>query len=160
MDHAQDLRRVLKKLRQHKLYVNAKKSEFSLRELEFLGRVLSGEGIRPDLKKIQAICEWEGTRTHKEVRSFLDLANYYKKFIKNFSKVASPLFNLLDKEGQVLKWDEECDKTFLELKTLLSTAGVLKYPEFVKKIVVHTDTWWRLDGRRASSAIQKPEVDG
>jgi hypothetical protein len=138
-DHARDLRWVLEKLRQHKLYANAEKSEFALRELEFLGHVLSGEGIRPDPKKIQAIREWEVPRTQKGVRSFLGLANYYRKFIKNFHKVASPLSNLLGKEGQVLKWDEDYDKAFAELKTLLSTAGVLKYPEFDKEFEVHTD---------------------
>ena len=73
------------------------------------------------------------------MRSFLGLANYYRKFIKNFSKVALPLSNLLGKEGQVLKWDENCDKAFAELKTLLSTADVLKYPEFDKEFKVHTD---------------------
>ena len=139
LDHGRDLRRVLEKLRQQKLYANAKKKGVSTKGVGILGHVLSGEGIRPDPKKIQAICEWEVPRTQKEVKSFLGLANYYRKFIKNFSKVASSLSNLLGKEGQVLKWDEECDKTFLELKTLLSTAGVLKYPEFDKELEVHTD---------------------
>lgn len=71
-----------------------------------MGHVLSGNGIRPDPKKIPAIREWEALRMQKKVRSFLGLANYYRKFIKNFSKIASPLSNLLGKEGQLLKWDE------------------------------------------------------
>ena len=75
----------------------------------------------------------------KRVRSFLGLANYYRKLIKNFSKVASPLSNLLGKEGQPLKWNEACANAFEEFKTLLSTAGVLKYPEFDKEFEVHTD---------------------
>ena len=104
-----------------------------------MDHVLSDKDIRPDPKKIQTIREWEVPRTQKEVRSFLGLANYYRKFIKNSFKVAAPLSNLLGKEGQVLKWDEECDKIFLELKTLLSTVGVLKYPEFDKKFEVNTD---------------------
>ena len=73
------------------------------------------------------------------MRSFLGLVNYYQNFIRHISKVVSPLSNLLGKEGQVLKWDEDCDKAFQEVKTLLSTAGVLKYPEFDKKFKVHTD---------------------
>ena len=68
------------------------------------------------------------------------LGNYYRKFIKNFSKVASPLSNLLGMEGQVLNWNEECNKTFLELKTLLSIVGVLKDLEFDKEFEVHTNT--------------------
>lgn len=139
VEHARDLRKVLSKLRENKLYVNADKSEFALKELDFLGHVLGGDGIRPDPKKIEAIREWETPRTQKGVRSFLGLANYYRKFIKNFSKVASPLSNLLGKEGQPLKWDEACANAFDELKTLLSTAGVLKYPEFDKEFEVHTD---------------------
>jgi hypothetical protein len=134
LDHVRDLKRVLEKLRENKLYVNAEKNEFALRELEFLGQVLAGDGIRPDPKKIQAIREWDAPRTQKGVRSFLGFANYYRKFIKNFSKVASPLSNLLVKEGQPLKWDETCENAFNELKTSLSMAGVLKYPEFDKSL--------------------------
>ena len=70
---------------------------------------------------------------------FLELANYYRRFIKNFSKIAGPLSDLLVKEGMVLKWTEVCDDAFNELKRLLSTAGVLKYPEFDKAFEVHTD---------------------
>jgi hypothetical protein len=124
LDHARDLKRVLEKLRENKLYVNAEKNEFALSKLEFLGHVLGGHRIRPDPKKIQAIREWEAPRTQKMVRSFLGFANYYRKFIKNFSKVASPLSNILGKEGLPFKCDETCENAFNELKTLLSTAGV------------------------------------
>ena len=91
LDHTRNLRRVLEKLGQHKLYDCAEKSEFSLRELEFLGHILSDEDIRSNPKKLQAIREWEVPRTQKGVRSYLGLANYYRKFIK----VASSISNLL-----------------------------------------------------------------
>lgn len=89
--HALDVAKVLTKLREHSLFANAKKSEFFLKELEFLGHVLNEKGIKPDPKKIKAIVEWEVLQTQKGVRSLLGLANYYRKFIKNFSKIAGPL---------------------------------------------------------------------
>ena len=93
----------LRKFRENKLYMNAKKSEFSLSELDFLDHVLSGEGIRPDPNKIQAIRECQALRIKKGVRFFLGLANYYRKFIKNYSNIVPPLSNLLGKGGQILK---------------------------------------------------------
>ena len=94
LEHARDLKKVLGKLRENKLDVNAEKSEFALKKLEVLGHILGRDGIRPDPKIIQAIREWEALRIHKNMRSFLGLANYYQKFIRNFSKVASPQSNL------------------------------------------------------------------
>ena len=94
LEHARDFKKVLGKLRENKLDVNAEKSEFALKKLEVLGHILGRDGIRPDPKIIHAIREWEALRIHKNMRSFLGLANYYKKFIRNFSKVALPLSNL------------------------------------------------------------------
>lgn len=78
LDHVWDQWRALEKLRQHKKYANAEKNELSPRELEFLGYILSGEGIRPDPKKIQSIREWQVPGTQKNVRFILGLANYYQ----------------------------------------------------------------------------------
>ena len=105
-----------------------------------MGHVLGGDGNRMDPKKIQAIRELEATRTQKWVRSFFGSAKFYRKFIKNFLKVASYLSNLWGKEGQPLRWDETCANAFNELKTLLSTAKILKFPEFDKEFEVHTDS--------------------
>ena len=115
-DHARDLEKVLSKLRQYQLFANVQKSEFFLEELEFLGHVLNWEGIRPDSKKIQAIKEWVISLIQKGVWLFLGLANYYRKFIKNFSKIAGPLLDLFTKERTILKWTEGCDYAFNELK--------------------------------------------
>ena len=100
---------------------------------------MSWDGIRLDPKKIKAIQEWMIPQTQKGVRLFLGLANYYRKFIKNSSKIVGPLSDLLVKEGMVLKWTKACDDAFNELKRLLSTAGVLKYLEFDKAFEVHMD---------------------
>jgi hypothetical protein len=138
-DHLRDVRKVLKRLREHKLLANRKKSEFFLESIEFLGHVLSADGLRPDPNKIKAIEEWKQPQSQKGVRSFLGLANYYRKFIYNFSKIALPLTDLLKKIGQPIKWDEPCELAFRELKGALSTAPVLKYPEFDKPFEVHCD---------------------
>jgi hypothetical protein len=105
-----------------------------------LGHVLNGEGIQPDSKKIKAIKEWEVPKTQKGVRSFLGLANYYRKFIKNFSKIAAPLSNLLTKENKVLGWIALSDKAFQEIKLALVSSRVLRYPNFDEPFEVHMDT--------------------
>jgi hypothetical protein len=139
-EHAKHLEIVLKKLRDNKLYANLEKNEFELVEIEFLGHVLNGEGIQPDSKKIKAIKEWEVPKTQKGVRSFLGLANYYRKFIKNFSKIAAPLSNLLTKENKVLGWIALSDKAFQEIKLALVSSRVLRYPNFDEPFEVHMDT--------------------
>jgi hypothetical protein len=138
-EHAKHLEVVLKKLRDNKLYANLEKNEFELVEIEFLGHVLNGEGIQPDSKKIKAIKEWEVPKTQKGVRSFLGLANYYRKFIKNFSKIAAPLSDLLTKENKVLGWNALSDKAFQEIKLALVSSGVLRYPNFDEPFEVHID---------------------
>ena len=99
-EHAKHLGIVLKKLRENKLYANEAKSEFALQEIEFLGHVGNEEGIKPDARKLKAIQEWQEPQTQKGVRSFLGLANYYRKFIRNFSKITSPLLDLLTKNNK------------------------------------------------------------
>jgi hypothetical protein len=83
---------------------------------------LNEEGIKLDSKKIKVIKEWEVPKTQKGVRSFLGLANYYRKFIRNFSKIATPLSDLL-KENKVLGWNALSDKAFKEIKLALVSSG-------------------------------------
>lgn len=137
-EHARHLEAVLKKLRDNKLYANGEKSEFAQLEIEFLGHVVTGDGIKPDMKKVKAIQEWKRPSTQKGLRSFLGLANYYRRFIRNFSKIAKPLSDLL-KKGVNQVWDEFCYQAFEELKNKLSSPPVLKFPEFDKPFEVHTD---------------------
>jgi hypothetical protein len=137
-DHAKHLEIVLGKLREHKLYANGEKSEFGLMEIDFLGHIVDGSGIKPYTKKVEAIRKWKQPTTQKGVRSFLGLANYYRRFIRNFSKIAKPLSDLL-KKNQAIVWTEACEHAFEELKTKLSSPPVLKFPEFDQPFEVHTD---------------------
>ncbi|KAI5012277.1 hypothetical protein ZWY2020_024411 [Hordeum vulgare] len=111
-EHKEHLRLVLEKLQEHKLYAKVSKCEFWLKEVGFLGHVISGEGIGVDPAKVAAVTEWVAPKSVKEIRSFLGHAGYYRRFIENFSKIAKSLTELL-KESKftvtlLVKDSEEC----------------------------------------------------
>ncbi|XP_057808913.1 uncharacterized protein LOC131023391 [Salvia miltiorrhiza] len=137
-DHEEHLRTVLEKLRAEKLYAKYSKCEFWLREVNFLGHVISAAGIKVDPAKVQAVQEWRSPTTPHEIRSFLGLAGYYRRFIQDFSKIAKPITHLLKKEVKFL-WTDECEQSFQELKKRLTTAPVLAVPEANKEYTIYTD---------------------
>ena len=126
-EHAQHLEIVLQILRKHKLYAKLKKCDFWLNKVSFLGHIISGEGISPDPTKIQAIVDWKRPTTVTEIRSFLGLAGYYRRFIEGFAQLAAPLTQLTRK-GTKFIWDEKYEENFQELKQRLVTAPVLAVP--------------------------------
>ena len=137
-EHARHLEAMLGRLRDNKLYANREKSDFVHQEIEFLGHVVTKDGIKPNMKKVKAIQEWKQPSTQKGLRSFLGLANYYCRFIQDFSKIARPLSDLL-KKGASQEWNEPCHQAFEDLKSKLSSLPVLKFLEFDKPFEVHTD---------------------
>ncbi|XP_040967131.1 uncharacterized mitochondrial protein AtMg00860-like [Gossypium hirsutum] len=106
-EHAEHLRTVLQILRNKQLEAKFSKSEFWLKEVRFLGHIVSGDGIQVDLNKIFAIVEWKPLRNVTEVRSFLGLAGYYRRFVNGFSMIATPITRLLQKDVK-FEWTEEC----------------------------------------------------
>ena len=126
-EHAEHLRIVLQTLREHHLYAKFSKCQFWLDRVAFLGHVVSAEGISVDPQKVEAIVDWKPPTNVTEVRSFLGLAVYYRKFVEGFSKIATPLTKLTRKEEKFI-WSEACQNSFDELKQRLTTAPVLTLP--------------------------------
>ena len=138
-EHAEHLRTVLQILRERQLYAKFSKCQFWLDKVAFLGHVISAEGISVDPQKIEAIVNWKPPTNVSEVRSFLGLAGYYKKFVEGFSKIETPLTNLLKKD-QKFEWSDTCQHSFEELRQRLTTALVLALPSGKDGNVVYSDT--------------------
>jgi len=137
-EHEQHLRVVLEKLRQNQLYAKFSKCDFWLEKVAFLGHVLTAEGVAVDPAKIEAVKEWEQPRNVTDIRSFLGLAGYYRRFIENFSKIAKPMTNLLKKTNE-FEWTPECEHSFQTLKQKLTTTPILALPDIQKDFVVYCD---------------------
>ncbi|WMV25004.1 hypothetical protein MTR67_018389 [Solanum verrucosum] len=126
-DHDKHLWIILQILKEKELYAKLSKCEFWLDEVTFLGHVVSAEGVKVDPSKIQAVVEWRPPKSPTGVRSFLGLAGYYRRFVKGFSIIASPLTKLLQKEVKFI-WDDKCQKSFETLKSFLTQAPILTLP--------------------------------
>ena len=137
-EHVEHLRVVLSRLQEHKLYTKFSKCEFWLKKVPFLGHVLSDEGISVDLSKVQEVLDWKAPTSVHEVRSFLGLAGYYRRFIPDFSKIAKPMTRLLQKDVKFV-WTLECETTFCTLWTLLTSAPILAHPDIKKLFDVFCD---------------------
>ena len=111
-----------------KLYAKFSKCEFWIRKVNFLGHMVSKEGIHVDPSKIMAIENWSAPRTPTEIRQFLGLVGYYRKFIKNLSRIAKPL-TILNQKGVIFSWGEKQDTAFQTLKQALCSAPILSLPE-------------------------------
>jgi hypothetical protein len=124
---------------ENKLYAKLEKCEFGVMEVDFLGHRITEEGLKMDDHKVNAILDWEQPKLVLTLRSFLGLASYYRKFIKNFAKIAAPLTNLLKKSTGTYEWDGTCDEAFETLKGILVKAPVLKLSDFDKDFEIHSD---------------------
>ncbi|TYK21771.1 ty3-gypsy retrotransposon protein [Cucumis melo var. makuwa] len=127
-EHEEHLLMVLQTLRDNKLYAKFSKCEFWLKQVSFLGHVVSKAGVSVDPAKIEAVTSWTRPSTVSEVRSFLGLAGYYRRFVENFSRIATPLTQLTRK-GAPFVWSKACEDSFQNLKQKLVTAPVLTVPD-------------------------------
>jgi hypothetical protein len=137
-EHVEHLRVVLQRLRDHKLYAKFSKCEFWLESVKFLGHTISKEGISVDPSKVQEVMDSKPPKTVHQIRSFLDLAGYYRRFILDFSRIAKPMTELL-KKGVKFVWSEDCEKAFHTLRQHLTTALVLVQPDNSKPFEVFCD---------------------
>ena len=137
-EHSEHLRIVLQTLRKRQLYAKLSKCQFWLDRVTFLGHVISVEGVSVDPQKIEVVVNWKPPKNVSEVRSFLGLAGYYRKFFKGFSKIAAPLTKLTRKNVKY-DWVDACQQSFEELKGRLTSAPVLALPNGRDGFVVYSD---------------------
>ena len=133
--HEEHLREVLEVLRRERLFAKFSKCEFWLREVQFLGHLVNQKGILVDPAKIEAVMQWEVPKSPSEIRSFLGLAGYYRRFIQDFCKIAVPLTRLTEK-SVVFRWGPEQQAAFKTLRQQLCEAPIMTLPEGVDDFVV------------------------
>ncbi|WVZ75572.1 LOW QUALITY PROTEIN: hypothetical protein U9M48_023611 [Paspalum notatum var. saurae] len=137
-EHEEHLQIVLDWLIEHKLYAKFSKCAFWLKEVSFLGHILSEKGVAVDPSKVEDVLNWKQPESVTEIRSFLGLGGYYRRFIKDFSKTAKPMTSLTKKNAKYL-WSPKCEEAFQTLKRLLTSALVLAQPDVTKPFDVYCD---------------------
>ena len=154
-EHCEHLRKVLDKLRQHRLYAKASKCEVMKTSVEFLGQQIQRGGMTPTEAKLKAVRDWGTPKTVKDVRSFLGFANYYRRFVKDFAAIADPLTSLTRKEV-TWQWGPYQRQAFEQLKEALCAAPVLKFPDPNLPYTVVTDA----SGTAAGGVLMQDQGTG
>jgi hypothetical protein len=131
LEHTQKLSEIFQRLWQYQLKLQPLKCEFLRKEVTYLGYKITDEGVKPDPQKVACVKDFPIPKNVKEVKSFLGLSGYYRRFIKNYGQVAKPLTSLLKKDAPYI-WNDLCQHSFELLKELLITAPILQYPDFSK----------------------------
>ena len=137
-DHISQLQAVFARLKAANLKLKAKKCHLFRRQVAYLGHLVSEEGVAADPEKLKAVREWPRPRAVSDVRSFVGLCSYYRRFIPDFATVAKPLICLTEKYRQ-FKWGRAQEEAWLEMKRRLITAPVLAYPDPDRPFILDTD---------------------
>ena len=137
-EHIEHIKAVFSRLRAAGLKLKMSKCEFLKREVNYLGHLVSASGIKPDPQKVSAIQNLGAPSTVKDVRSFIGMCSYYRRFIPNFAKIAKPLTELT-KKNRRFDWSDQCQTAFETLRTTLTTAPILAYPDINKPYILYTD---------------------
>jgi len=139
-EHQERLRIVLNRLCEAGLTLKPAKCQWARTEVKYLGHLISGEGIKPDPGKISAVKNFPIPTNRTEVRAFLGLASYYRRFIRDFATIAKPLTELTKTKGNLhFSWTQEADIAFDKLKNLLIQAPILGCPDYKSPFIVQTD---------------------
>ena len=137
-DHLEHLRQVIRCLQEAGLKLKPTKCQFVCREVEYLGHLITPQGLKPNPRLVVAVKEFPVPQNLKQLRQFLGLASYYRRFVADFSKLAQPLHRLTRKDAS-FEWDSVCQNAFELLKQKLIEAPVLAYPSFDKDFTLETD---------------------
>ncbi|KAL5549785.1 hypothetical protein UlMin_005016 [Ulmus minor] len=158
-EHEEHLRNTLDTLKKNKLYAKFKKCEFWLEKVGFLGHIVSRDGISVDPSKTEAVSGWSRPKTISEVRSFLGMAGYYRRFVEGFSRIATPL-TALTRKNHRFEWTEACEKSFQELKARLVSAPILTIPNGIDDYqeTIGMAPYEALYGRKCQSPIHWHEA--
>jgi len=138
--HKRHVRLVLHRLREADLQVNINKCEFHVQKTSFLGLLLSTEGLKMNLRKVQAVVEWPTSTNLTQVQFFVDFCNFYRRFIKNFSKIVHSLIRLTQKEV-IFEWDQACQTTFDHMKKRMTEASILRHFDQNREAILETDSF-------------------
>lgn len=139
LEHQEHVRKVLERLREAGLQVDIKKCEFGVKETKFLGMIVGVNGIRMDQEKVEAIVDWGTPTCLKEAQAFIGFCNFYRPFIRNFSRILRPLVKLTKKE-EAFVWNKACEAAFQELKDAVTNAPILIHFDRNKQCFVETDS--------------------
>ncbi|KAL5560612.1 hypothetical protein UlMin_036823 [Ulmus minor] len=140
-EHANHLRMVLQTLVEHRLYAKFSKCEFWLQSVQFLGHVISKDGLSVDPAKIEAVSKWAAPTSVTEIRSFLGLAGYYRRFVEGFSTLAAPL-TALTKKDRKYEWSDKCEQSFQELKRRLTKRTIQTLEDMLRACVLDSRGSW------------------
>ncbi|GKD69912.1 reverse transcriptase [Tanacetum coccineum] len=135
-EHAKHLERVLHTMQSRQLYAKMSKCVFGTTQVEYLGHVISGEGVSTDVSKVKAMQDWPVPVNIKKLRGFLGLTGYYRRFIKNYASISKPLTALLKKNA--FKWSQQAQEAFEDLKKAMMNAHVLALPNFEEEFIMET----------------------
>ena len=143
-EHIERLRGVFNKLVQAGLKLKPKKCEFFKSKISYLGHVVSPKGIETDPRKVEAVRTWVVLKTVTDIRSFLRFTNYYRRFIKDYGKIAKPLNTLISgenasKKRKPIEWNDDCQEAFNKLKELCTSTPILAYADYKKEFQLHAD---------------------
>ncbi|KAL4100733.1 hypothetical protein QTP88_020767 [Uroleucon formosanum] len=153
LDHNEKIRNVFERLRNHNLKIQPTKCEFLKQQCMYLGHIISENGIQSDPEKIKSVLKFPIPASVKEIKSFLGLSGYYRKFIKSYSLISKPMTNLLRKDV-TFNWDTSCQEAFDKLKNILCSEPILQYPDFTKPFIVTTDA----SGKALGAILSQGEV--
>ena len=154
-EHKRHVRLVLEKLRQAGLYAKPEKCQFSVQEVAFLGYLISPHGVRMNPKKVEAVTAWPTPQSQHDIQIFLGFANFYRKFINEYSRVVTPLTALLKKDV-TFRWSPEADRAFRTLKEAFTTAPILRHFDRTRPAILEADA----SNEALGGAVSQYDDDG